>query len=215
MYHGEVEGFQPTARIDDEEDGRLLMMEGFQYVIPCVSQEKVVGVILLGRRWDQSALSSEDMELLQTLSGQAATALENARLYRSLELKAEQVERLKEHSENTIESLDAGILVVDLAGKVVRWNRSLEGLYGVRREDALGQRLEELFPGSVLGDPSDEHGRRVVDSGGDDRCIATESSQPPGRREGRQIGRRSFRIRIGRKTRGDHDLRGHHDEGRD
>jgi PAS domain S-box-containing protein len=150
VYHDEAEDFQPTARIDDEEEGRLLMTEGLQYVIPCVVQKKVVGVILLGRRWDQSALSSEDMELLQTLSGQAATALENARLYRSLELKAEQVVRLKEHSENTIESLDAGILVLDLTGKVVRWNRSLERLYGVRREDALGQALEELFPASFL-----------------------------------------------------------------
>jgi PAS domain S-box-containing protein len=124
------------------------MTHGLPYAIPCLAQGKVVGVILLGRRWDQSALSSEDVELLQTLSGQAATALENARLYRSLELKAEQFERLKEHSENTIESLEAGILVLDLQGKVVRWNRSLERLYGVSRVEALGRSIEELFPAS-------------------------------------------------------------------
>ena len=124
------------------------MTHGLPYAIPCLALGKVVGVLLLGRRWDQSALSSEDVELLQTLSGQAATALENARLYRSLELKADQFERLKEHSENTIESLEAGILVVDLEGKVVRWNRSLERLYGVSRLDALGRSIEDLFPAS-------------------------------------------------------------------
>ncbi len=148
VYHGEidVDSYRTTpVPYGDTSDG-LLMVDGFQYAIPCLIENRVVGVILLGRRWSQSALSSEDMELLLTLSGQAATAIENARLYRSLELKAEQFERLKEHSENTIESLDAGILVLDLFGKVVRWNKALEKLYGVSREDALGRTVSELFP---------------------------------------------------------------------
>ncbi len=119
---------------------------GLSYAIPCRSHEKVVGVILLGRRWDQSALSSEDMDLLTMLSGQAATALENARLYRSLEQKAAEFAALKEHSENTIESLEAGILVLDFEGKVVRFNRALEKLYGLARGRALGRRFDELFP---------------------------------------------------------------------
>jgi PAS domain S-box-containing protein len=152
VYHGEMDvRSHRTASIPpDHEGGGILMVDGFQYAIPCLIEDRVVGVILLGRRWTQSALSSEDMELLLTLSGQAATAIENARLYRSLELKAEQFERLKEHSENTIESLDAGILVLDLSGKVVRWNKALEGLYGVSREEALGHTLADLFPVSFL-----------------------------------------------------------------
>ncbi len=119
---------------------------GLSYAIPCRSHDKVVGVILLGRRWDQSALSSEDMDLLTMLSGQAATALENARLYRSLEQKAAEYAALKEHSENTIESLDAGILVLDFEGKVVRFNRALERLYGLARDRAIGRAFDELFP---------------------------------------------------------------------
>jgi hypothetical protein len=128
----------------EKEDG--LGIAGLSYAIPCRSHEKVVGVILLGRRWDQSALSSEDMDLLTMLSGQAATALENARLYRSLEQKAFEYAALKEHSENTIESLDAGILVLDFEGKVVRFNRALERLYGLSRERAIGRAFDEIFP---------------------------------------------------------------------
>ncbi len=145
VYYGEI-GWSHFRTFPESEEDDVLMVEGLQYAIPCLAQDKVVGVILLGRHWDQSLLSSEDMDLLLTLSGQAATALENARLYRSLELKAEQFERLKEHSENTIESLEAGILVLDLSGKVVRWNRALERLYGVSPEDALGHSVEQLFP---------------------------------------------------------------------
>jgi PAS domain S-box-containing protein len=128
----------------EKEDGPGIA--GLSYAIPCRSHDKVVGVLLLGRRWDQSALSSEDMDLLTMLSGQAATALENARLYRSLEQKAAEYAALKEHSENTIESLDAGILVLDFEGKVVRFNRALERLYGLARDRALGRRFDELFP---------------------------------------------------------------------
>jgi hypothetical protein len=145
---------------DDSESGRTvdparglgqdgLGIADLSYAIPCRSHGKVVGVILLGRRWDQSALSSEDMDLLTMLSGQAATALENARLYRSLEQKAAEFEALKEHSENTIESLDAGILVLDLDGKIVRFNRALERLYGLSRGDALGRTFDDLFPAPV------------------------------------------------------------------
>ena len=148
VYYGEFE-WNPAHNVTRGESGDVVAIEDLQYAIPCRSHDKVVGVILLGRRWDQSALSSEDMDLLDMLSGQAATALENARLYRSLERKAAEFEVLKEHSENTIESLEAGILVMDLSGNVVRFNRALETLYGLRRAQAIGRPFDTLFPASL------------------------------------------------------------------
>lgn len=150
VYYGEFE-WNPTRNLTrgESDDLDVVAIEDLQYAIPCRSHDKVVGVILLGRRWDQSALSSEDMDLLDMLSGQAATALENARLYRSLERKAAEFEALKEHSENTIESLEAGILVLDLSGNVVRFNRALETLYGLERAQAFGRSFDELFPASL------------------------------------------------------------------
>jgi two-component system, NtrC family, sensor kinase len=139
VYFGELES-------DSSPTEDALGIKDLSYAIPCRSHEKVVGVIFLGRRWDESSLSSEDMDLLTMLSGQAATALENARLYRSLEQKAEEFAALKEHSENTIESLEAGILVLDLEGRVVRWNRALERLYGLGRAEAMGREFVALFP---------------------------------------------------------------------
>ena len=145
VYYGEFD-WNPTRNFAKGVDDEGLRIEDLQYAIPCRSHDRVVGVILLGRRWDQSALSSEDMDLLDMLSGQAATALENAKLYSSLERKAAEFESLKEHSENTIESLEAGILVLDLSGHVVRFNRALEVLYGLPRDEALGKPFDELFP---------------------------------------------------------------------
>ncbi|HXV60941.1 MAG TPA: ATP-binding protein [Vicinamibacteria bacterium] len=140
VYSGETELGTANGAFES------LDISGLSYAIPCCSHGKVVGVILLGRRWDESSLTSEDMDLLVMLSAQAATALENASLYRSLQRKASEFEALKEHSENTIESLETGILVVDLEGTVVRWNRALEKFYGLPRDRALGRSFNDIFP---------------------------------------------------------------------
>jgi len=73
------------------------------------------------------------------LAAQAATAIMNGRLFHSLQEKAEELRGLKEYNENILESLDSGIVVLDLEGKVVRWNRAMEGLYGRARAEVLGQ----------------------------------------------------------------------------
>jgi hypothetical protein len=99
----------------------------------------------LGRKASSEPLSSEDMALLAAVAAQAATALENGRLYRQLHNKADELERMREFSENILESLNDGLAVVNRDDRIVRWNRRLEELYGVRHEDAVAHRLDELF----------------------------------------------------------------------
>jgi PAS domain S-box-containing protein len=118
---------------------------GIHYFVPCVSKEGTIAVMALGRRSTADPLSSEDMALLSAVAAQAATALENGRLYRQLRMKADELERMREFSENILESLNDGLAVVNRENRVVRWNRRLEELYGVRHEDAVGRRLGELF----------------------------------------------------------------------
>jgi PAS domain S-box-containing protein len=118
---------------------------GIHYFVPCVSKEGTIAVMALGRRATADPLSSEDMALLSAVAAQAATALENGRLYRQLRMKADELERMREFSENILESLNDGLAVVNRDNRVVRWNRRLEELYGVRHEDAVGRRLGELF----------------------------------------------------------------------
>jgi two-component system, NtrC family, sensor kinase len=118
---------------------------GIHYFVPCVSKEGTIAVLALGQRASSDPLSSEDMALLSAVAAQAATALENGRLYRQLHLKASELDRMREFSENILESLNDGLAVVDREDRVVRWNRRLEELYGVRHEDAVGRRLDEIL----------------------------------------------------------------------
>jgi PAS domain S-box-containing protein len=115
------------------------------YFVPCVSKEGTIAVLALGRKSSGEPLNSEDMALLAAVAGQIATALENARLYRQLHLKALELDRVRAFNENILESLDDGLLVVDLNDRIVRWNPAIETLYGIARGDAAGRALDDVF----------------------------------------------------------------------
>ena len=123
---------------------------GIHYFVPCVSKDGTIAVLALGRKPRLEPLSSEDMALVQAVAGQVATALENARLYRQLRVKADELDRMREFSENVLESLSDGLLVVDRDDRVLRWNPRLEELSGVARVDAVGRPLDRLFDGPFV-----------------------------------------------------------------
>lgn len=116
------------------------------YYLPCRFRGRTLAWLGVSRTTKGDFLTSEDIDLLISLSGYIAMAVENARLYRSLADKVEQYERLKEFSENIVESINVGILAADLEDRVESWNSQLERLTGVPRSAALGRRLAELFP---------------------------------------------------------------------
>ena len=118
---------------------------GIYYFVPCVSKGSAVAVLVLGRRQSGEPLTSEDLSLVTAVASQAGVAIENGRLYRQLHLKASELDRLSAFNENILESLDDGLMVLGLDGRVIRWNQALEQLYGPSREDALGRPVEQLF----------------------------------------------------------------------
>ncbi len=123
---------------------------GLYYFVPCVSEEGAIAVMALGRKESGGPLSSEDMTLLGAVAGQAATALENGRLYRRLEQKAGELDSMRQFSENIIESLGDGLAVLDLDDRIIRWNAGFERLYGVPRAEAIGRSLDEVFDGDFV-----------------------------------------------------------------
>jgi PAS domain S-box-containing protein len=124
---------------------------GIYYFVPCVSKGSAVAVLVLGRRESGEPLTSEDLSLVTAVASQAGVAIENGRLYRQLHLKASELDRLSAFNENILESLDDGLMVLGLDGRVIRWNQALEQLYGPTREDALGRPVEQLFDAVVAG----------------------------------------------------------------
>jgi len=116
------------------------------YYLPCTVRGRTIAYMGISRTVTGDYLSSVDVELLLTLAGYVGIAIENAGLYASLQRKMEEYERLKEFSENIVESINVGILAADLEDRVESWNSQIEQLSGVPRERALGRKLAELFP---------------------------------------------------------------------
>ena len=123
---------------------------GLSYFVPCVAKEGAIAALALGRKDTGEPLSSEDLALLVAVAGQIATALENARLYRQLHVKADELDRLREFNQDIVESLDDGLLVAGLDSRIVRWNSAFARMYGVPVEAALGCRLDNLFDAAFL-----------------------------------------------------------------
>ena len=71
--------------------------------------------------------------MLETLAGYIGIAIQNARLYASLEQKIAQYERLKEFNENIVESINVGVLAVDLEDRIESWNSQMEVMYALPR----------------------------------------------------------------------------------
>jgi len=120
------------------------------YYIPCTARGRVIAYLGASRTTEGDFLSSDDVELLQTLCGYVGISIENARLYRSLARKAEEYERLKEFSENIVESINVGIAAADFEDRVESWNSQMEQLTGIRREDAMGRPLRDLLPADLV-----------------------------------------------------------------
>jgi two-component system, NtrC family, sensor kinase len=157
--------FFESARASSESESVRRTLENLRlnYFIACRFRDRVVAVLGLGKTVDGDYLTSEDIELLHTIADYFAIAIENARLYNSLEQKASQIERLKEFHENIIDSLSIGVLTVDLNDRMESWNPQMERLVGIPREQALGRFVGDVLPPDILAEiASRAHDQQVT-----------------------------------------------------
>jgi len=140
-FRGKIEGKIEKFGIN----AKNIHRQELHYFVPCLVRGKMVAVIGLGRASDGSLLSSEDLEILQTISGYVAVAVENSLLYQEQETRAEELALLKEFNESIIESVNVGLLAVDEAGRITRCNSTFEQMLGFSREETIGKLVEEIF----------------------------------------------------------------------
>jgi PAS domain S-box-containing protein len=146
-----LENPQQVLRLPDAQQKSAGLLD-LNYYLPCRvanregSGTRTVAILGLGRTDDGDFLSSEDMEVLGSLAGYIGIAIQNAQLYRRLEQKIGEFERLKEFHENIVESIHIGVFAVDLEDRIESWNAQMEAMYARARGEALGQTLTAIFP---------------------------------------------------------------------
>jgi two-component system NtrC family sensor kinase len=139
---------------------RTAALLDLNYYLPCrvaagqledgAAASRTIAVIGLGRTIGGDFLSSEDVELLESLASYIGIAIQNASLYARLEKQIGEFERLKEFNENIVESINVGILALDLDDRIESWNAQMEAMYALSRAEAIGQKLQDVFPAEFI-----------------------------------------------------------------
>ncbi|MGZ4289080.1 MAG: ATP-binding protein [Gaiellaceae bacterium] len=102
--------------------------------VPLRSGERVFGALTLVS--EVRELKDSEFELAQELAARAAIAVENARLYREAERRAEAALALA--------YVGDGVVLLDEDGRVRFWNAAAAAITGVREADAVGRYAAEV-----------------------------------------------------------------------
>jgi PAS domain S-box-containing protein len=105
--------------------------------LPMVARNEVVGIIYIFRAYP-TAFTADDRNLLASFAGQAAIAAYNARLY-------QQTTQEKRRLDALLESSADGLLIMDAAHRIQRFNRALSKLTGWSAADVIGQRHDDVL----------------------------------------------------------------------
>ncbi len=141
---------QAVLRLPDSQRATAAALD-LNYFVPCRAArhesggQSTVAVIGLGRTDAGDFLSSEDMELLESLAGYIGIAIQSAQLYRRLEQKILDFERLRDFNENIVESINVGVFALDPEDRIESWNAQMEAMHGTPRSEALRRPAREVF----------------------------------------------------------------------
>jgi PAS domain S-box-containing protein len=116
---------------------------------PLQVEGRRIGVVYVENRLGAEIFSETDLDLLSAFAGQAAVALQNARLHDQLRRQMAEIAVMRTNQENVLRSISSAIISLDAEGRILLLNRVAEELLGVRIEQALRRRLEELLPPSL------------------------------------------------------------------
>ena len=101
-----------------------LRRRSWALVLPLVSEDEVIGAIVVGAKLSGDPFYPQDLDLLMTLANQAGIAVKNAQLYA-------QVVLANEYLNNIVSTIESGVVAVDATGRVTLFNRAAEQLTGL------------------------------------------------------------------------------------
>jgi PAS domain S-box-containing protein len=121
---------------------------------PLIGREGVLGAITLVSSTPGRRFGADDLKLAQELARRLAMAIENARLYRETEERAQ--------AARVLASIGDGVLLVDRGGRIRLWNSAAERITGLAEGDVLGRPLSETVAGWGTGTVPLEIGGREL-----------------------------------------------------
>jgi PAS domain S-box-containing protein len=100
--------------------------------LPILEQTRLLGMLYLENNLTTHAFTPARMVILKLLASQAASAMENARLYRELAEREARIRRL-------VDANIIGILIWDIEGRILEANDAFLRMVGYDREDLMAR----------------------------------------------------------------------------
>ena len=144
---------QPVITTNAQEDERFGKQESIIaynlrsiLCVPLKVRGVVTGVIYADNRIKSGMFNEAKRNLLTAFANQAAVAIENARLFKSVRQTLNEVTDLKNLMDNVFASIASGVITADDEDKVLLCNRATEVILGQKRDEMVNRTLEQVLP---------------------------------------------------------------------
>jgi len=114
--------------------------------VPLIVKEEFTGVIYADNRIQTGIFTESERDLLAAFADQAAVAIDNARLFESVQKTLAEVTELKNMMDNIFASIASGVITADLEDKITLCNNSAERILGYSAKSMVGRGLIEILP---------------------------------------------------------------------
>jgi len=154
----------PLDRVSPVDAGRVSDILGFEpgalLLVPLKHHDRLLGVVQVARRRDETPFAERDAALLEALAFEAAVALENAELYEKLEGRVELANRElvrayrelaaeKDRVETLLQNMADAVIMNAPDGRALYLNPAGQALFGIKGSDAVGAELSVFQLGGL------------------------------------------------------------------
>lgn len=116
--------------------------------VPIIFKERLIGIMILGNKISGEMVCHDDLELLRSISNQAAVAIENAKLVENLRRIMQSISEMKRYNDNILESMSDAVITLNPRQKIVMMNRAAEQLFGKGSKEVVGEGFGKILPPS-------------------------------------------------------------------
>jgi PAS domain S-box-containing protein len=143
---------QPVLTTNAQDDPRFegqesIVLHNLRSIlcVPLIIKHDRIGVIYADNRVRSGLFTRRHLELLTGFGNQAATAIENARLFTSVRKTLAEVTELKNLMDHVFASIPSGVLTMDCDERILLCNRAAGQILGKTGESIAGMKLGDAL----------------------------------------------------------------------
>ncbi len=112
--------------------------------VPLKVRDEVIGVVYCDNRFMAGLFKATELEVLTAFAGQAAVAIENARLFESVQRRLNEVTEIRDRVDNLFNSIASGVITIDNDHNILTINSAATNIFGIA--EVIDQGIAEALP---------------------------------------------------------------------